>query len=141
MADAIYLGWSMAGRGAQRAALGSGSGTRVGERLTELPLTLFTDPAAPDAACTPFVAVSNSSETQSVSDNGDQPVGLDHARCDLLAYPQATAAKFDDGAVPPTTIADRRVGQSRRHDRGHRARTVADHAVGIRSARPRCSPG
>src|ERR1700757_1521148 len=69
----IYLGGSVAGRGAQegRTAFSApGGGTRVGERLTELPLTLFSDPAAPGPACTPFVAASSSSETVSVFDNG-----------------------------------------------------------------------
>ncbi len=44
----IYLAWMMAGRGAQegRTALSvPGGGTRVGERLSELPLTLYSDPA------------------------------------------------------------------------------------------------
>ncbi|OWG27551.1 hypothetical protein B9D06_00990 [Mycobacterium tuberculosis] len=105
----IYLGWSMAGRGAQegRTAFSApGGGTRVGERLTELPLTLFTDPAAPGLACTPFVAVSNSSETQSVFDNGMEISQVDWIRSGVinaLAYPRATAAKFD---APVAVAAD-----------------------------------
>ena len=97
----LYLGWSMAGRGAQegRTALAApGGGTRVGERLSELPLTLFSDPAAPGLACTPFVAVSNSSETVSVFDNGMEIGQVDWIRdgvINALAYPRATAAKFD----------------------------------------------
>jgi len=97
----IYLVWSMAGRGAQegRTAFSApGGGTRVGERLTELPLTLFSDPMAPGLACTPFVAVSNSSETVSVFDNGMEIGQVDWIRdgvINALAYPRATAAKFD----------------------------------------------
>ncbi|MDT5345570.1 MAG: hypothetical protein QOE52_4754, partial [Mycobacterium sp.] len=97
----IYLVWSMAGRGAQegRTAFSApGSGTRVGERLTELPLTLFSDPMAPGLACTPFVAVSSSSETMSVFDNGMEIGQVDWIRkgvINALAYPRATAAKFD----------------------------------------------
>ncbi|MGO9927859.1 MAG: metallopeptidase TldD-related protein [Mycobacterium sp.] len=97
----IYLAWSMAGRGAQegRTALSApGGGTRVGERLTELPLTLFSDPMAPGLACTPFVAVSSSSETMSVFDNGMEIAQVDWIRngvINALAYPRATAAKFD----------------------------------------------
>src|SRR6185437_7131996 len=52
----IYMAWSMAGRGAQegRTAFSApGGGTRVGERLTDLPLTLFSDPMAPGLVCTP----------------------------------------------------------------------------------------
>jgi predicted Zn-dependent protease len=97
----LYLAWSMAGRGAQegRTAFSApGGGTRVGERLTELPLTLFSDPMAPGLACTPFVAVSNSSETVSVFDNGMDISQVDWIRkgvINALIYPRATAAKFD----------------------------------------------
>ncbi len=97
----IYLVWSMAGRGAQEgrtAFSGPGGGTRLGERLTELPLTLFSDPMAPGLACTPFVAVSSSSETVSVFDNGLEIGQVDWIRngvINALAYPRATAARFD----------------------------------------------
>jgi len=97
----LYMAWSMAGRGAQegRTAFSApGGGTRVGERLTELPLTLFSDPMAPGLACTPFVAVSNSSETASVFDNGMEVGQIDWIRdgvINALVYPRATAAKFD----------------------------------------------
>jgi predicted Zn-dependent protease len=69
----IYLAWSMDGRGAQegRTALSApGGGTRVGEKLTDLPLTLYSDPNATGLECTPFVAVPSSSERVSVFDNG-----------------------------------------------------------------------
>jgi predicted Zn-dependent protease len=97
----LYLWWMMAGRGAQegRTAFSApGGGTRVGERLTELPLTLFSDPMAPGLACMPFVAASNSSETVSVFDNGMEISQVDWIRdgvINALAYPRATAAKFD----------------------------------------------
>ncbi|OOK72326.1 hypothetical protein BZL30_5329 [Mycobacterium kansasii] len=70
----------------------------MGERLTELPLTLFSDPMAPGLACRPFVAVSNSSETLSVFDNGMDIGHVDWIRngvINALAYPRATAAKYD----------------------------------------------
>jgi predicted Zn-dependent protease len=97
----IYLAWSMAGRGAQegRTAFSAPSGgTRVGERLTELPLTLFSDPMAPGLACTPFVATSSSSETVSVFDNGMEISQVDWIRdgvINALAYSRAVADKFD----------------------------------------------
>jgi predicted Zn-dependent protease len=97
----IYVAWSMAGRGAQegRTAFSApGGGTRVGERLTDLPLSLFSDPMAPGLACTPFVAASSSSETVSVFDNGMEVNHVDWIRdgvINALAYPRATAAKFD----------------------------------------------
>ncbi len=97
----IYLVWSMIGRGAQegRTAFSApGGGTRVGERLTDLPLSLFSDPMAPGLACTPFVATSSSSEAMSVFDNGMAIGQVDWIRngvINALAYPRATAAKFD----------------------------------------------
>lgn len=105
----IYLAWSMAGRGAQegRTAFSApGGGTRVGERLTDLPVSLFSDPMAPGLACTPFVAVSSSSETASVFDNGMDIRHVDWIRngvINALAYPRATAAKFD---TPVSVAAD-----------------------------------
>ncbi len=105
----IYLGWSMAGRGAQegRTAFSApGGGTRVGERLTDLPLTLFSDPMAPGLACTPFVAASNSSETLSVFDNGLEIGQVEWIRdgvINALAYPRASAEKF---GTPVAVAAD-----------------------------------
>ena len=48
----------------------AGGGTRVGESLTDLPLTLWSDPAMPGQACMPFVAAAASSRLSSVFDNG-----------------------------------------------------------------------
>ena len=47
-----------------------GGGTRVGERLTDLALTLRSDPAAPFLRCWPFVVAHESSGFSSVFDNG-----------------------------------------------------------------------
>ncbi len=97
----LCLAWAMGGRGAQegRSAFSApGGGTRVGERLTELGLSMFSDPMAPGLACTPFVATSHSSETLSVFDNGMEIGQVDWIRggvINMLAYPRATAAKFD----------------------------------------------
>jgi predicted Zn-dependent protease len=96
----IYLGWSMTGRGAQegRNALSApAGGTRVGEKLTDLPLTLYSDPAAPGLGCTPFVATSSSSETLSVFDNGMNIGRVDWIRdgvINALAYSRAAAEEF-----------------------------------------------
>jgi predicted Zn-dependent protease len=48
----------------------AGGGTRVGETLSELPITLRSDPAAAGMACTPFVIAYSSSSMESVFDNG-----------------------------------------------------------------------
>jgi predicted Zn-dependent protease len=45
-------------------------GTRVGERLAELPIRLYSDPAAAGLECAPFVIAPASSRNSSVFDNG-----------------------------------------------------------------------
>jgi len=105
----IYLGWSMDGHGAQegRTALSApGGGTRVGEKLTELPLTMYSDPFAPGLECAPFVAATSSSERISVFDNGIDIDRVDWIRdgtINALAYPRAAAAEF---GVQPAMPAD-----------------------------------
>jgi predicted Zn-dependent protease len=105
----VYLGWSMVGRGAQegRTALSSlDGGTRLGERLTDLPLTLYSDPTVPGLRCTPFVATASSSETLSIFDNGMDIERVDWIRdgvINALAYPRAAAAEFQ---APVAVAAD-----------------------------------
>ncbi|MYW66640.1 TldD/PmbA family protein [Streptomyces sp. SID8379] len=73
----IYQLWSA---GARDAAEGRtvfskpGGGTRVGERLSELPLTLRSDPHAPGLESAPFVLAHSSGDDASVFDNG-LPIG------------------------------------------------------------------
>ena len=104
----IYLGWTMDGRGAQegRTALSAPGGTRVGEKLGDLGLTLYSDPAAAGLECAPFVAATSSSERMSVFDNGLDVERVDWIRdgtINALAYPRAVAAEFD---VPVAIPAD-----------------------------------
>ena len=47
-----------------------GGGTRVGERLASLPVTLRSDPGAPGLQCAPFVIAHASGRQSSVFDNG-----------------------------------------------------------------------
>ncbi|MBV9447218.1 MAG: TldD/PmbA family protein [Streptosporangiaceae bacterium] len=69
----IYLYWSA---GAKETAEGRtvfskpGGGTRIGERLSPLPVTLASDPAAPGLGCAPFVIAHASGDDLSVFDNG-----------------------------------------------------------------------
>ena len=68
-----YLYWSA---GAKDALDGRtvfsrpGGGTRVGESLTGLPVTLRSDPSFPGLECTPFVVAHASGRNTSVFDNG-----------------------------------------------------------------------
>jgi predicted Zn-dependent protease len=69
----IDLYWSAGARDAQdgRTVFSrAGGGTRVGERLAEVPVTLRSDPAAPLLQCWPFVVAHESSAALSVFDNG-----------------------------------------------------------------------
>src|SRR5271163_4635119 len=138
----VYLAWSMAGRGAEegRTALSApGGGTRVGERLTELPLTLFSDPMGPG-----LHAVRRDQEL--LGDGvgvrqryGDQPGGLDPRRGDQrtgLSAGYRRQIRRQGRGCRRQPGHDRGVGESRRDDRGHRARPAADHAVVHPRGRP-----
>ncbi|MFE0805081.1 metallopeptidase TldD-related protein [Streptomyces sp. NPDC058812] len=73
----IYQLWSASGRDAAEGRTvfsKPGGGTRVGERLGELPLTLRSDPHEPGLQSAPFVVAHSSGGDQSVFDNG-LPVG------------------------------------------------------------------
>jgi predicted Zn-dependent protease len=69
----IYLYWSAGARDAfegRTVFSKPGGGTRVGETLSDLPVTLRSDPAAPGLACAPFLIAYASSSMESVFDNG-----------------------------------------------------------------------
>ncbi|MFX0577225.1 metallopeptidase TldD-related protein [Nocardia nepalensis] len=101
----IYMAWSMEGRGAHEghSAFAKAGGTRIGERLSDIPLTLYSDPGAGGLEYRPFVATASSSESLSVFDNGLPAQRVDWLRdgvIESLVYPRATAAEFD----APTTL-------------------------------------
>ncbi|MFD8261252.1 metallopeptidase TldD-related protein [Streptomyces griseoluteus] len=69
----IYQLWSASGRDAAEGRTvfsKPGGGTRTGERLSELPLTLRSDPDEPGLNCAPFVVAHSSGGDRSVFDNG-----------------------------------------------------------------------
>jgi predicted Zn-dependent protease len=69
----IYQLWSSAARDATEGRTvfsRPGGGTRVGEKLSELPLTLRSDPAEPGLESAPFVIAHSSGDDASVFDNG-----------------------------------------------------------------------
>ncbi|RFU83097.1 TldD/PmbA family protein [Streptomyces triticagri] len=69
----IYQLWSSAARDAAEGRTvfsRPGGGTRVGERLSELPLTLRSDPYEPGLEAAPFLMAHASGDDQSVFDNG-----------------------------------------------------------------------
>ncbi|MFD7137780.1 metallopeptidase TldD-related protein [Streptomyces sp. NPDC059894] len=69
----IYQLWSASGRDAAEGRTvfsRPGGGTRLGEKLTELPLSLRSDPDEPGLESAPFVVAHSSGGDQSVFDNG-----------------------------------------------------------------------
>jgi predicted Zn-dependent protease len=73
----VYLYWSSAAREANdgRSVWSRpGGGTRVGEKVTDQPITLRSDPSEPGLRCSPYVIALQSSSELSVFDNG-LPVG------------------------------------------------------------------
>jgi predicted Zn-dependent protease len=110
MADLfIYLYWST---GAKDALDGRtvfskpGGGTRVGERLASLPVTLRSDPGAAGLRCAPFVIARTSGRDASVFDNGlaIPPVTwLDNGVLSALTQTRWTAGL---SGLPPTPETD-----------------------------------
>ncbi|RVW03710.1 metallopeptidase TldD-related protein [Rhodococcus spongiicola] len=102
----IPLVWVMEGRAAQEGhtAFSRSGGTRVGEHLTDIPLTLYSDPNADRLGYAPFVATTTSTDTVSVFDNGMSAARVDWLRdgvINALAYPRAAAAEFGTPVAVP----------------------------------------
>jgi predicted Zn-dependent protease len=92
------------GRSPWSAAAGSSSPTRLGERLTDLPLTLFSDPVAEGLSTPPFLATTASSDSVSVFDNGEPVHRVNWLRdgaVNALTYPRAAAAQLGGEFTPP----------------------------------------
>ncbi|MGH3903959.1 MAG: metallopeptidase TldD-related protein [Pseudonocardiaceae bacterium] len=106
----IYMAWEMEGRPAHEgrspfaAPTATSSATRIGERLTGLPLALSSDPSAPYLQTSPFLATTASSDVVSVFDNG-APVSrvdwLADGTINALAYPRAAAEELGGQFTPP----------------------------------------
>jgi predicted Zn-dependent protease len=80
-----------------------GGGTRVGERLASLPVTLRSDPGAPGLQCPPFVIAHASGRYSSVFDNGLPLAPTDWVRGGELAALIQTrySARLSGLAVTP----------------------------------------
>ncbi|MFH8835670.1 metallopeptidase TldD-related protein [Streptomyces sp. NPDC017868] len=85
----IYQLWSSAARDAVEGRTvfsKPGGGTRLGEQLSPLPLTLRSDPNEPGLESSPFVIAHSSGDDSSVFDNG-LPVGpVDWVKAGALAH-------------------------------------------------------
>ena len=95
-----------------------GGGTRVGEEISPLPFTLYSDPGEPGIECSPFVATGASSSEVSVFDNGLPIERTDWIRDGALAhlrYHRAGAAKY---GVPMAPFVDNLVLRCGQHEGG-----------------------
>lgn len=102
----IYLMWTMEGRGAEEGhtALSSTGGTRIGETLGALPLTLTSDPDAEGLKSAPFVITTSSSESVSLFDNGMDIERVDWIKDGTIAalsYPRHAAREFGRPVAVP----------------------------------------
>ena len=82
---------------------GDGDGTRVGEQLSQVPFTLYSDPFEPGIECLPFVAAGSSDSESSVFDNGLPLERIDWIKEGYLAhlrYHRAGAARSGVDVAP-----------------------------------------
>jgi predicted Zn-dependent protease len=104
-----YLYWSAVALDAHegRTVFSSpGGGTRVGERLTEVPVTLRSDPALPGLECSPFLATGMSSRHASIFDNGLAIGPTDWVRDGRLAALVQTRHSARVTGLPNTPFVD-----------------------------------
>ncbi|MEE1930633.1 metallopeptidase TldD-related protein [Streptomyces sp. TRM 70351] len=105
----IYQMWSSAARDAadgRTVFSAPGGGTRVGERLTELPLTLRSDPHAPGLQAAPFVIAHSSGDDASVFDNGLPLAATDWVREGRLEHLLTTRHSARLTGLPLTPPVD-----------------------------------
>ena len=89
----------------QNAFATPGGGTKIGTRMSELPLRLFSDPTRPGLECLPFVDFGSASDGTSFSVDAGLPIGpVDWMRDGVwheLTRNRAWAAKTDRSPTPP----------------------------------------
>ena len=105
----IYLYWSAAARPAYEGRTvfsRRGGGTRIGERVTDVPLTLWSDPAASGVECTPFAVQPASSDASSVFDNGLPLPATDWIRDGELTSLITTRHAAEVTGLPSTPAVD-----------------------------------
>ncbi|WP_407564101.1 metallopeptidase TldD-related protein [Streptomyces sp. 184] len=105
----VYMFWSASGRDAHEGRTvfsKPGGGTRVGEKLAGLPLTLRSDPAEPGLESAPFVIAHASGNDSSVFDNGLPVEPTDWLREGTLRHLLTDRFTGDLTGLPVTPEAD-----------------------------------
>ncbi|MET8010446.1 metallopeptidase TldD-related protein [Streptomyces sp. NPDC005271] len=105
----IYQMWSSSGRDAAEGRTvfsKPGGGTRIGEKLSELPLTLRSDPREPGLEAAPFVIAHSSGDDASVFDNGLPLSATDWVREGVLNRLITTRHTAALTGLPPAPAVD-----------------------------------
>ena len=105
----VYMMWVAGGRDAfegQSVFSKKGGGTRVGEKLANVGLQLFSDPTHPTLSGSPFVSASASSPFTSVFDNGQKQSRVDWIKDGVLQSLVQTRASAKLTSLPYTPIGD-----------------------------------
>jgi predicted Zn-dependent protease len=105
----IYMYWSAGAKDAldgRTVFSNPGGGTRIGEQLASLPLSLRSDPAAPGLQCAPFVIAHASSRDSSVFDNGLPKVSTDWIANGVLTALTQTRHTAQLSHHPVTPVID-----------------------------------
>jgi len=105
----VYMMWVAGGRDAfegQSVFSKKGGGTRVGEKLSNVGLQLFSTPTHPVLAGSPFVSASTSSSFTSVFDNGQKQAQVDWIKDGVLHSLVQTRASAQLTSLPYTPFGD-----------------------------------
>ncbi|MBB4893082.1 putative Zn-dependent protease [Streptomyces olivoverticillatus] len=105
----VYQQWSSTARDAAEGRTvfsKPGGGTRVGEKLGQLPLTLRSDPYEPGLECAPFVLTGSSGDDASVFDNGLPLAPTEWIRDGVLEHLLTTRHTAQLTGLPLTPYAD-----------------------------------
>ncbi len=105
----VYMMWVAGGRDAfegQSVFSKKGGGTRVGEKLSNVGLQLFSDPSHALLKGSPFVSASASSPFTSVFDNGQKQSRVDWIKDGVLQSLVQTRASAKMTSLPYTPIGD-----------------------------------
>ena len=105
----VYMMWVAGGRDAfegQSVFSKKGGGTRVGEKLSNVGLQLFSDPSHPVLSGSPFVSAAASSPCTSVFDNGQKQSRVDWIKDGVLQSLVQTRASSMLTSLPYTPIGD-----------------------------------
>ncbi|GHF72191.1 peptidase [Streptomyces mashuensis] len=105
----VYQQWSSTARDAAEGRTvfsKAGGGTRIGEKLSQLPLTLRSDPHAAGLECAPFVLTGSSGDDASVFDNGLPLAATDWIRDGVLEHLLTTRHSAGLTGLPVTPYTD-----------------------------------